>query len=162
VTERFGDRDTFAIEIGPAAGSAALRAVDLWATGKQLTLDDNVAYVPSLLPAMRRTATDVRERSVPPCPFPGRSPDVIFQLPERDETKFREHYWFLYWDEIVDNVSKHAFLDCDSLVLIFAFRESMYPTLEDQGRAFVATIGVADFVTAVGAAVKLLEQLVGG
>jgi hypothetical protein len=43
VTERFADRDTFGIEIGSAAGSAALRVVGLWAASQQLTVDDNVA-----------------------------------------------------------------------------------------------------------------------
>jgi hypothetical protein len=98
---------------------------------------------------MRGTAGEVRERSVPPCPFPGQSPDVIFQLLERDETEFREHYWFLRWDEIVDNVSRYAYLDHESLVLMFAFRELTYPKRAERGRVFVATIGVADFATVV-------------
>jgi hypothetical protein len=110
--------------------------------GKQLTVNDNVAYVPSLLYAIRRTAAKVRGRSVPPCSFPGMAPEVIFELLERDKTAFREHYWFLQWDEIVDNVSKYAYLDRGSLVLMFAFPGPAHPTLEDRGSIFVATIQV--------------------
>jgi hypothetical protein len=59
VIERFGDRETFAVEVGSSAGSAALRVVDIWAAGKRLTVDDNVAYIPSFLPAIRGTATSM-------------------------------------------------------------------------------------------------------
>lgn len=158
MTERFGDRSTFAIEIGPGAGSSALRVVDIWAAGEQLTVDDNVAYVPSLLHAIRRTAARVSERSVPSCPFPGQSPDVIFQLLEHDETEFREQYWFLQWDEILDNVSKYAYLDGASLVLMVSVRRPTHPAPVDRGRVFVATIEVDFFSTVLETAANLLEH----
>jgi hypothetical protein len=158
VTERFGDRRTFAIEIGPSAGSSTLRVVDIWASGKQLTVNDNLAYVPSLLHAIRRTSAQVRGRSVPPCPFPGMAPEVIFEMLERDKTEFREHYWFLQWDEIVDNVSKYAYLDRESLVLMFAFRGPTHPILEDRGRVFVAAIQVDGLSSVLDAAANLLEK----
>jgi hypothetical protein len=39
MTQRFGDRTTFAVEVGQSM-SADLRVVDLWAAGKWLTTDD--------------------------------------------------------------------------------------------------------------------------
>jgi hypothetical protein len=160
MTERFGDRNTFAVEVGPGAGSSTLRVVDIWAAGKQLTVNDNVAYVPSLLYAIRGTAAQVRGRSVPSCPFPGQSPEVVFELLERDETEFREHYWFLQWGEIVDNVSKYAYLDHESLVLMFALRAPTPPMPDDRGRVFVATIHVDVFSQVLDAAANLLQQAV--
>src|SRR5690242_13789783 len=79
MTERFGDRATFAVEIDGVA-TPGLRVVDLWAAGRRLTVDDNAAYVPSLVFYMRADAERVRQGRVPACPFPGRGPAEIFEL----------------------------------------------------------------------------------
>jgi hypothetical protein len=42
MTRPFGDRATFAVEVGEPT-AAALRVVDLWAAGTWLTTDDNVS-----------------------------------------------------------------------------------------------------------------------
>src|SRR5262245_33784715 len=96
MTNRFGDRSTFAVELG-AIEPPRLRVVDLWVAGQLLTIDDNVAYVPFIVKAMRSTAEKVRQRDVASCPFPDRSPDEIFQLLQTDDTAFRESFWFMQW-----------------------------------------------------------------
>ena len=176
MTRRFGDRATFAVEVGPEAGSADLRVVDLWVAGRHLTVRDNVAYVPFLRRVLRETAARVRRREVPPCPFPGHSPDAVFRLLESDRTEFREQFWFLRWGEIVDNVSAYAYLD-DELVLMVAFVPGADTAQHGTGSAsaaprpaappgggnaaFCARIAAEDFAATVAGAAELLEALGG-
>ncbi|MEH1166418.1 hypothetical protein V6V47_13620 [Micromonospora sp. CPCC 205539] len=155
MTRRFGDRATFAVEVGDVE-SPHLRTVDVWAAGKQLTTDDNSAYLPSLCRAMRSTAAQVRQRNVRACPLPGRSPEAVFRLLEQDETELREVFWFLQWGETLDNVSRYAYLD-DDLVLVFAFWRPTHPFPDDLGRIFVATLPPDDFATTVLTAADLLD-----
>lgn len=155
MTRCFGDRATFAVEIGEIE-SHTLRVVDLWAAGKRLTIDDNSAFVPFLSRIMRSTAAEVRRRDVRPCPFPGRAPEEIFRLLHADETEFREQFWFMQWGETVDNVSTYAYLD-DDLVIVFAFWRATHPFPEDLGKVFVARIPPEEFVATVEEAADLLD-----
>jgi hypothetical protein len=155
MTQRFGDRATFAVEVG-AIEPPQLRVVDLWAAGKRLTASDNTAYVPFLVRAMRSTAAQVRRRDVAPCPFPDRSPEEIFRLLSADETEFREQFWFMQWGEIVDNVSCYAYLD-DDLVIVLAFRKEHHPLPADLGKVFVARLGPDEFVAAIEGAADLID-----
>lgn len=155
MTRRFGNRDTFAVEVGEAL-SPNLRVVDLWAAGKMLTAYDNVAYVPSLCHYMRFAAAQVRQREIRPCPFPELSPEEIFRRLDADETDFREQYWFMQWSEIVDNVSRYAYLD-DDLVIVFAFRRADHPSPEDLGKVFVARIPPDEFAATLDQAADRLD-----
>ncbi|BCY10639.1 hypothetical protein [Actinoplanes sp. L3-i22] len=155
MTERFGDRATFAVEIGGVA-TPGLRVVDVWAAGRRLTVDDNAAYVPSLAFYMRADAQRVRAGDLPACPFPGRSPEEIFGLVHADRTEFRERFWFLRWTEIVDNVSTYAYLDGD-VVLGFRFWRDTHPVPEELGRFFTTRIPPEEFATIVENAVDALS-----
>jgi hypothetical protein len=155
MTRRFGNRATFAVEVGEVE-SPQLRIVDLWAAGKRLTTDDNSAFLPSFCGAIRSTAEQVRRGDLRHCPFPGRSPKEIFRLLEQDETEFRERFWFMEWGETVDNVSRYAYLDGD-LVLAFAFWRPTHPFPDDLGTIFVARLPPDEFVTTVLAAAELLD-----
>lgn len=157
MTHRFGDRAAFAVEVG-ATQPPQLRVVDLWAAGKQLTTDDNVAYVPFLSRAMRSTAAQVRQRDLAPCPFPDRSPQEIFRLLHADETEFREQFWFMPWGEIVDNVSRYAYREDDNLVLVFAFWRAHHPVPQDLGTVFVARLRPHDFAAALEDAADLMDR----
>ena len=124
-TARFGDRASFAVEVGGVA-TPGLRVVDLWLAGKRLTVKDNAAYAPSLSFYMRRDAHRVRESDIPPRPSPSRDPAEIYRLLQADE-----RFWFMRWTEIVDNVSAYAYLDED-LVILFSLRREDH---EEQGEA---------------------------
>jgi hypothetical protein len=152
----FGDRNTFALEVGEALPPSRLRVVDLWAAGKWLTTDDNVVYLPSFCHRMRSTAARVRQRDIPPCPFPELSPQEIFRQLEADETGFREQHWFMQWGETVDNVSSYAYLD-SHLVIMFAFWRASHPYPEDSGKVFVARIPPEEFVATLLSAADLLD-----
>nr|WP_246159312.1 hypothetical protein [Catellatospora sichuanensis] len=143
------------MEIGEVQPSS-LRVVDLWAAGKRLTTHDNTAYVPSIYHYMWSAAARVRRREIPPCPFPERSPEEIYRRLEADETEFRERHWFLSWSEIVDNVSRYAYLD-ENLVIVFAFRRVDHPYPEDAGRVFVARIPPDAFAAIVEQAADLMH-----
>lgn len=105
---------------------------------------------------MRSTAVQVRRRDVAPCPFPGHSPEDIFQLLQADETAFRESFWFVQWGEIVDNVTRYAYLD-DDLVIVFAFWRAHHPVPEDQGKVFVARLRPDEFATVLEDAASLMD-----
>jgi hypothetical protein len=143
------------IEVG-AAVSPELRVVDIWAAGKHLTTDDNVAFVPFLARAMRSTAALVRRNDVAQCPFPGRSPEEIFRVLDADKTSFRERFWFIQWGEIIDNVARYAYRDVDDLVFAFAFWRPRHAVADDLGRVFVARLEPGEFATAVEDAADIL------
>ena len=82
---RFGDRDSFAVEVGPIEG-AALRIVDLWPAGEQLTTDDNVDYMPSPRRAAPRDAID--RRAGTPRRAPSRVPSQAI-LPMKSSAHLR-------------------------------------------------------------------------
>jgi hypothetical protein len=155
MTRRFGDRATFAVEVG-AIASPGLRVVDLWVAGKRLTVNDNAAYVPSLSAYMRMDAQRVHQRDIAGCPSPGREPEEIFLLLYADETEFREQFWFMRWSEIVDNVSIYAYLDGD-LAIVFKFWREDHPVPEELGKVFVARIPPKKFVAIVENATGLLD-----
>ncbi len=158
MTRRFGDRATFAIEIGEVT-SPDLRVVDLWAAGSWLTTDDNVVYVPSFRHCLRSSAGHVRRRDVPPCPYPDRRPEEIYQVLHADQTAFREQFWFMAWGETVDNVSRYAYLD-DDLVIVFAFWRPTHPFPDERGKVFVARIPTDAFATTLEEAADLLDAAV--
>ncbi|MGW3786568.1 hypothetical protein ACWD5Z_18440 [Micromonospora chokoriensis] len=152
----FGDRATFAVEVGEIQ-PPSLRVVDVWVAGRQLTVDDNSAFVPSFSHAMRSSAAQVRRRDIRPCPFPGHSPEETFRLLQADETGFAEHFWFLRWGETLDGVSTYAYLEQD-LVIVFAFWRASHPFPEDLGEVFVARIPPDEFALTVETAVDLLDS----
>lgn len=61
------------------------------------------------------------------------------------------------WSEIVDNVSRYAYLDDDYLVVVFAFRRADHASPEDPGKVFVARIPPDEFAATVDQAADLLD-----
>lgn len=147
VTRRFGDRARFGVEVGEII-PISLRTVDLWAGGKWLTVDDNAAFLPSFLHSMRTSADEVRRGEISATPYPGRSPEEIFNLLYADdETSFREQFWLLHWGETVDNVISYLWADGDDLVIAFRFWRPTHPFPEELGQTFVARIPADEFAT---------------
>ncbi|MCP2322272.1 hypothetical protein HDA40_000779 [Hamadaea flava] len=151
----FGDRATVAIAIGEPV-SVGLRVVDMWAAGERLTTTDNVAYVPSLCHYLRLAVIQVDQRQIPPCPFPGLTPEEIFRRLESDETGFREQYWFMQWSETLDGVSCYAYLD-DDLVVVFALRDGRCGP-QGSGRVFVVSIPPKQFVATLLEAIGAIRS----
>jgi hypothetical protein len=144
------------VEVGEVSHN--LRVVDLWAGGKWLTTDDNFAFPPTFIHAVRTTAAQVRRGEVGPCPFPDRSPEEIFQLLQADdESDFRQRFWLMHWGETVDNVSSYVYLDGDDLVIVFDFWREWHRFPEDLGKVFVARIPPDEFATILEDAADLLD-----
>jgi len=156
MAKRFGDRATFAVEVGPLEPSD-LRIVDLWAADTLLTTEDNTAFVPSFSRFLRSSAVQVRRGEVKPCPFPEHPPEQSFHLLHPDQTGFREQYWFMRWGETVDNVSSYAYLN-DDLVIVFTFWRTPQPFLANLGKVFVARIPPQEFVDTLDAAADYLDS----
>ncbi|MFI7431883.1 hypothetical protein ACQP08_31370 [Micromonospora zamorensis] len=154
-TARFGERTTFAVEVGGPA-TPGLRTVDLWLANKRLTVSDNAAYLPSLSTYMQADAHRVRGGDIAPCPFPGYEPGEVFRLLHAKETKFREQFWFMRWTEITDNVSTYAYLDGD-LVIVFEFWRKDHSFPEELGKAFSARLPPESFVGIVEEATRMLD-----
>jgi hypothetical protein len=156
---RFGDRATFAIEVGglPAyvieagfTGVSQVRMVDIWAGGRWLTCHDNAAFVPTLVHDLRCVAELVRRREVPRRPFPWRSPADVFRILSANDSEFRTRFWLLRnWDEILDNVETYTWLD-DPLVVAFRIRK---PFLT---QVFVARVHPDEFVSTLDDAAGFL------
>jgi hypothetical protein len=101
--------------------------------------------------------TDARTRTdLPPSPSPDCAPEEIFRLLQEDATEFRESFWFMRWGEIVDNVSKYAYLD-DELVVVFEFWRAQHPVRQDRGKVFVARLQPDEFATLVDNAADLMD-----
>ncbi|MGK5683457.1 hypothetical protein [Actinoplanes sp. URMC 104] len=126
--------------------------MDVWAGGRRLTCRDNAAYVPTLVHHMRSAAELVRQRKVPPSPFPWRSPAEVFRLLNANDSELRQRFWLLrHWDEVLDNVETYAWLD-DRLVIACRIRQ---PIRTD---VFVARVTPGEFVATVEEALGLLAR----
>ena len=97
----------------------------------------------------------VRAGHMRPCTFPGWSAEETFGLLQADQTEFREQYWFMSWGEIVDNVSRYAYLD-DDLVVVFPFWRADHPVPEDLDKIFVARVDPDEFADTLRAAADLI------
>ena len=157
MTQRFGDRARFSVEIGEIT-PPSLRTVDLWAAGKRLTTDDNTVFLPTFIQFLRSTASRVRRRDVSPRPFPERSAEETFQLLNADdETAFREQFWLMHWGETVDNVTSYVYLDDDDLLIVFGYWRAEHPFPEDLGKVFVARIPPDEFAVILDQSADLLD-----
>lgn len=76
-----GDKSRFAAEVGEPS---ALCQVDLWAAGKRLTCDDNMAYVPQFRRDVLDTAAWLRSGKGVFLPYAGLSAEATHR-------RFRQH-----------------------------------------------------------------------
>jgi hypothetical protein len=155
MTQLFGNRATFAVDVGPL-DSSDLRTVDLWAGGTLLTPVDNMAFVPAFTHLMRSSAARVRQGKVPNRPYPWLSPEENFRRLHADQTEFSERYWFLHWGETVDNVAAYAYLNGD-LMIPFTFWRADHPSPQEIGKVFLAQIPPQDLVEILEAAADFLD-----
>ena len=142
-----GDRRRFAAEVGdPGGRSDPLRRVDLWAAGRWLTCDDNVAFVPQFCMSVRGTLDWLRSaRDLSP-PFAGLSLAETHRRLLRIDDGSREQFWFPLWGPTTDNVSGHLFREGDSLSITLEFWRDTHRPPEERGEVFVAELPEAEFV----------------
>lgn len=151
---QFGDKQRFAAEVGEFwGGNDQFRRVDLWASGRWLTRDDNVVFIPQFCMSVRDTLNWLRSGCDLSRPFAGMPPAEIHRwLLELDDGS-REQFWFPLWGPTTDNISGHVFRDGESLSITLEFwRETHKPT-EERGEVFVAEVPEAELIC-------VLEQMI--
>ncbi|MEU2079345.1 hypothetical protein [Streptomyces sp. NPDC013489] len=153
-----GDRFRFAAEVGEPG---PLCRVDLWAAGRWLTCDDNMAYVPAFRRAVLDTCAWLRSGEGSPLPFPGLSAEATHRRllaramddaepgvePEADPEQHGQ-FQALLWGPTTDNVIAHLFREKDHLVIMLEFwrEEHLRNHPEDAGAVFVVEIQAQEFV----------------
>lgn len=150
----FGDKRRFAAEVGEFWGdSDQFRRVDLWASGRWLTCDDNVVFIPQFCMSLRDTLNWLRSAGNLSRPFAGISlTDTHRRLLEMDDGT-REQFWFPLWGPTTDNISGHVFRDGDSLSITLEFWRETHKPPEERGEVFVAEMPEAELIS-------VLEQMI--
>ncbi|MET7982078.1 MULTISPECIES: hypothetical protein [unclassified Streptomyces] len=149
-----GNKLRFAAEVGELG---PLCRVDLWAAGKWLTCDDNMAYVPQFRRDVVNTALLLRSGEDSPRPFTGLSAEathrrLVHRAGDDDEPRadyrFRGRFQTLLWGPTTDNVTACLFREGDGLVITLEFwrEEHLINHPEDAGVVFVVEIPAEEFV----------------
>ncbi|MFD6877541.1 MULTISPECIES: hypothetical protein [unclassified Streptomyces] len=149
-----GDQLRFAAEV---SGAGQLCQVDLWAAGRWLTCDDNVAYVPQFRRDVLATAAWLRSGKGSPLPFAGVSAEathrrLMHSAGDDDESeadhRLRGRFQVLLWGPTTDNVTAHLFREEDRLVITLEFwrEEHLVNHAQDAGAVFVAEIPAEEFI----------------
>ncbi|MGW8600510.1 hypothetical protein ACWGLB_16445 [Streptomyces sp. NPDC055893] len=167
-----GDRFRFAAAVGEPG---PLCRVDLWAAGKWLTCDDNMAYVPAFRRAVLDTCAWLRSGEGSPLPFPGLSaeathrrlmaramddadPEVEPEAEPEADYEQRSRFQVLHWGPTTDNVIAHLFREKDDLVITLEFwrEEHLRNHPEDSGVVYVVEIQAQEFVSILDGIVAAL------
>lgn len=148
-----GDKLRFAAEVGEPG---PLCRVDLWASGKWLTCDDNMAYVPQFRRDVLDAAAWLRSGEGSPLPFAGLSAEATHRrLTQRagdDESEaeyqLRGRFRVLLWGPTTDNVTAYLFREEDRLVITLEFwrEEHLLSHPEDAGAVFVVEIPAEELI----------------
>ncbi|MEV6005685.1 hypothetical protein AB0M29_02655 [Streptomyces sp. NPDC051976] len=162
-----GDKQRFAAEVGEREGG--LCRVDLWAGGKWLTCDDNMAFVGQFRRDVLDTVDRLRSGYGGPAPFDGLSPEdahrrLRLRAEGEDETgaefDLRGRVRILDWGPTTDNVSAHLFHYGDRLVITLQFwrSELLVNHPHHAGEVFVVEIPTAEFIGILEALVATLDE----
>jgi hypothetical protein len=166
VTTVLGDKHRFAAEVGE--WDHGLCRVDLWAAGKWLTCNDNMAFVRQFRLAVLDMAAWLRSGMGSPLPFDGLSPQAthrhfMLRAGADDETEaeyeLRGQFRVLGWGPTTDNVTAHLFRDGGRLLITLQFwrEEHLLKHPEQAGEVFGVEIPAAEFVGILEDIVAVLD-----
>lgn len=160
----FGDRSTFAIELGNSDDvSPDLRTVDVYADGRWLTCDDNVVYLPQFIGSLNddldwAITPEGDKRDTPP--FPDRSPVENHREMLRlaiDDNDLHLFHSFMDWGPTSDNVSMHLFRIDGTAHRPFSFWRESHHDPTERDTIYCARLSVDDLrVTLHRAAWRLM------
>ncbi|MER5885602.1 hypothetical protein ABT160_17360 [Streptomyces sp. NPDC001941] len=139
-----GDKSRFAVEVGEPG---ALRQVDMWAAGKWLTCDDNMAYVPQFRRDVLDAAARLRAGDGLSLPYDGLSAEATHRR-LRQQAGDDERFRTLLWGPTTDNVVSHVFCEQELLLVTIEFwrEEHLRNHPEDAGAVYVAEIPREEFI----------------
>jgi len=152
----FGDRERFAVEVGPALGEFRLRVVDLWVAGVELCCDDNQAFVPQFGFSMEREITRLlsdNDRSLP----------HLELSPEENHRRLwaggdYDPYTFMDWGPTTDNLLALLFRCGPTAIITVEFCRRSHPRPDELGRVFVAELPEREVLRALHQAVCVLRS----
>ncbi|MFJ6510436.1 hypothetical protein ACIQMO_09360 [Streptomyces sp. NPDC091406] len=147
-----GDKSRFAAEVGEPG---PLCRVDIWAAGKWLSCDDNMAYVPQFRRDVLNAIDWLRSGEACSLPFTGLSAEATHrrfrQRAADDESEadyqLRSRFRVLLWGPTTDNVMAYLFRNKDDLVITLEFwrEEHLLSHPEDAGAVFRVEIPAEEF-----------------
>jgi hypothetical protein len=139
--KHFGDRDLFAVEVGPIVHEHPQGlVVDLWLSGRELCCDDNHVFVPQFCNSVEATITWLLSDYDRSLPYPELSPEENHRklfLGEREE---RSRFSFMEWGPTTDNQTAMLFRRGQNAIITVEFRREAHPRPEELGRVFVAEL----------------------
>ena len=167
--QRFGERNTFALELGAAdETSADLRIVDVYAGGRWLTCDDNVVFLSQFIGSLNddlnwlvTPATQKRDK----LPFSALTPlanhKELLEL-ANDDNELHLFHRFMDWGPTADNVSMHLFRINGVAYLPFSFWRETHHDAGELGTAFCAELPIHELLDTIHrAAWKLTWDWIG-
>lgn len=140
---RLGERERLSVEIGPLLDGSVtngIRIVSMWAAGRELTCDDDAAYVPQMIAALDAALTGLRSGAGRRLPYPQLSPAENHRrlLPDGPRTDGDAHlrYRFMDWGPTTDNVLALLFLTGDRATITFEFWREHHSRPDELGHVF--------------------------
>jgi hypothetical protein len=158
---RFGERATFAVEIGPVdhdASATQVRTVDLWAAGRHLSCDDRDAFVPAFCLSVEATITSLLSDDDRSLPHPELSPEENHRRLSEAEYEDRSPYRFMNWGPTTDNLSALLFRRGPTAIITFEFWRESHPRPDELGRVFTCELAERELLRSLHQAVCLLRQ----
>lgn len=141
---QFGDREQFAIEPGQVLqgdSTTGFRVVELWAAGRELTCDDNAAFVPQFCASVEGTITWLLSDYNRSLPYPDLSPaDNHRRLRAAEDNREYLAYRFMDWGPTTDNVASLIFRRGQDAVITFEFWRKAHPRPNELWQVFVVEL----------------------
>ncbi|MBX3397105.1 MAG: hypothetical protein KF873_00070 [Gemmataceae bacterium] len=162
MAELFGDKSRFAAEVGDYWDEQEQnRHVDLWAGGRRLTCDDNIAFVPVLCMDVSETVDWLKSGCDLSPPFPDLTPiETHRRLVELDDGS-REKYWFPHWGPITDNVTGHLFRIGEQVTITLDFWRNTHSIPEERGVPFAIELPEKELIEVLEQTLTVLERVKG-
>lgn len=160
MVELFGDKTRFAVEVGEYwDGHEYYRHVDLWADGRRLTCDDNIAFVPVFCKDVSDTVDWLKSGCDLSPPFPDLTPiETHRRLLELDDGS-REKYWFPQWGPITDNVCGHVFRIGGQIAITLEFWRNTHSIPEERGVPFIIELPEKVLIEVLEQMLNVLERV---
>jgi hypothetical protein len=155
----FGDRTTFAIEVGANdARHPSTRTVDIWIDGRSMSCDDNTVYVPQFQHLIGLDLARVLNESFVFAPYNCKDPTEIHHRLRSDATDLPEQYWFLHCGPTTDNMATYLFKCEEGLVITSEFWRPTHRPANEIGLIFQTKLKVNDLIRTLDQTIDALSS----
>jgi hypothetical protein len=151
----FGDRSTFAIEIGPNdPTSPSMRTVDVWIDGRSMCCYDNTAYVPQIQQSIRLEVARVRAGCISPLSNIASDSIQAHKELRSDQTNLPEEFQFMHWGPTTDNLISFLFKRENHLIITSEFWRSTHRPANEIGLITETRLLQGDLVNTLAQAIE--------